>query len=294
MGYLYGFLAITFWGFNFVTARYLAADVPPATLTFWRWFVALLILAPYIVKVIQQRNELIKHWRFFILAAITGVSTFHICIYLAANTTSAYNLPLIAAFSGVFVTIFTRISGGVISAKQLLGSVLATIGLLILISKGSLYELLAFNFVAGDIWMLLAAAIWALYSMIINKQPKNNLLVNHTAAIIFAMPLLGYIFLVESLNYVYPIDYDLKTIMLIFYLALFPSVICYWLWINAIAKLGVLKAHAIYYLIPIVTAIEARLILEEELYLYYVPASVAIIVGAIFTTNIIKGKKINQ
>ena len=48
----YGMLAVAVlcWAGNFVIGRALRFDAPPVALTFWRWTVAFLVLAPFTLR----------------------------------------------------------------------------------------------------------------------------------------------------------------------------------------------------------------------------------------------------
>ncbi len=65
------------------------------------------------------------------------------------------------------------------------------------------------------------------------------------------------------------------------YLALLPSLACYFLWMKALGTLGAVRAHAIYYALPAVTAVEALALLGERLYWHHAVAGLLIIGGAL-------------
>ena len=41
-------LAVLFWSGNWIAGRVLSGLIPPAALTFWRWAIALALLAPFV------------------------------------------------------------------------------------------------------------------------------------------------------------------------------------------------------------------------------------------------------
>ena len=88
-------LSSLFWSGNFIVGRALRDDIPAITMNYWRWIIALLILLPFTLPTLSQHRRLIyKHWRFITLLAITGIAGFHICVYLALQTTTAINALL--------------------------------------------------------------------------------------------------------------------------------------------------------------------------------------------------------
>ena len=290
VGFLFVLGANFFWGLNFVLAKVMATSVPPVALAFWRWTVAILILAPVLPAAWRLRGQLLRHWEFYLVAAITGVVSYHVSIYIAAHTSSAYTLPLIAAFSGVFVKVGYLLQGRGITLVQACGGLLAVGGLLVLLGRGDLEALLGFKFVTGDLWMIFGALVWAIYSLALERKPQGQPFANHLTIILVGLPMLGLLYGVEY-SYSGPFVVDAKVAWVLAYLALFPSVACYWLWMGAIDRLGAVRTHALYYTLPLFSAFQAWLILGERLYWYHAVAAVAIIVGAILTTLRGRGQK---
>jgi len=96
----YPLLVITMlcWAGNFVLGRAVHGDIPPMTLTFWRWAVAGAILAPFAGAGLWRHRALVaRHWRLLAVLAVMGVVLFHVCVYTALQTTTAINAALILA-----------------------------------------------------------------------------------------------------------------------------------------------------------------------------------------------------
>jgi len=79
MPYILLTLSALFWSGNFVLSRGMHAEIPPIGLAFWRWTVALLILAPFGLRLVYQQRGLIKQhhrlMRFQDLLGVTGFNT---------------------------------------------------------------------------------------------------------------------------------------------------------------------------------------------------------------------------
>lgn len=283
-GYLSVLGAIVLWGLNFVVASFLAGSVPPAALTFWRWFGAFALLSFMLPKLWRTRAQLRAHWRFYTLCSLTGVGLFHYCIYRSAQTSETYGMPLIAASSGVFVLLASPFLGRRVSLPNVVGALLAVTGLAVLISRGDPRFLLLGNIISGDLWMLLGAAVWAAYSLMLERSPPGSRLEVHSATILFAIVPLGVLYGAEFAA-TGPFEASWTIIACIAYLALFPSVVCYWLWLGAIGKIGAERAHSLYYGIPLITAAEALLILGEPLDGYHFAAALLIITGALLAAR---------
>ena len=243
----------------------------------------MLILAPFLPKIWRMRANILRDWQFYLLAAVTGVVTYHVAVYLAAHSSGAHDLPLIATFSGVFVMLGSPLFGKPVTKIQIGGGLLACLGLAVLLGKGDMAVIRELDFVVGDLWMLFGAMVWALYSLLIERRPAATPFVSHATVILFALPLLGCLYAAEA--YVAgPFVVDLKLIVILLFLGLLPSVVCYWLWMGAVERLGAVRTHALYYTLPLFAAAEAWLLLDEPLFWYHAVAAVLIISGAMLAT----------
>jgi hypothetical protein len=96
MPYFLLILTTLFWSGNFVLSRGMHADIPPFSLSFWRWAVALLILLSFGIRHLWvQRQIALKHFRFITIQGLLGVAAFNSLIYMAIQTTTAINAVLV-------------------------------------------------------------------------------------------------------------------------------------------------------------------------------------------------------
>ena len=71
MHYLCLVLAVFFWSGNFIVGRGIHNDIPPITLAFWRWAIALLIVLPFSLGPMMRQRDLIgRNWKILTLLAI--------------------------------------------------------------------------------------------------------------------------------------------------------------------------------------------------------------------------------
>ena len=174
-GYLFALGATAIWSGNFIVARGLSESVPPISLAFWRWVVAVIVFLPFALKpLIAERQQLLQNIRYLSITALLGVTVFNTLIYIAGHTTSALNLSLIAITFPIFIIILSRwFYGEKVTANKMLGIVLVTGGVVILITKGDLSVLHNISFSVGDLWMLSASLIFAIYSVLVKEKPKG-------------------------------------------------------------------------------------------------------------------------
>jgi len=63
-----------FWAGNWVLARALRETMPPVAMTFWRWTVAALVLAPFAVPRLAGKGSVLRRaWPLLLALAVTRV-----------------------------------------------------------------------------------------------------------------------------------------------------------------------------------------------------------------------------
>jgi drug/metabolite transporter (DMT)-like permease len=102
-GYLFAIGATALWSGNFIIARGLNERIPPVSLAFWRWVVAVIVFLPFVLKpLIAERDILKSNIPYLSITALLGITIFNTLIYYAGHTTTAMNLSLIAITFPIF------------------------------------------------------------------------------------------------------------------------------------------------------------------------------------------------
>ena len=285
-GYLFALGATAIWSGNFIVARGLSDVVPPVSLAFWRWVVAVIVFLPFALRpLITERQQLLKNIRYLSVIALLGVTVFNTLVYIAGHTTSALNLSLIAITFPVFIIILSRIlHGEIITVYKILGILLVTSGVVLLITKGDLFVLGNISFAVGDLWMLSASAIFAVYSILIRQKPKELSiwafqLSTFSLGLLFLLPIF-----IWEVSTVPPGTYDTATILSILYVGIFASLIAFILWNKAIITIGPSKSGLIYYTLPLFSGFLAYFFLDESIGMVHLFSALLIVAG-IFTAN---------
>ena len=273
IGFACAIAATILWSGNFIVARGLSEVIAPLSLAFWRWVVAILVLLPFAIKpLLAQKSWLKENVGYLCIVSLLGVTLFNSLIYYAGQTSSAINLSLIAITFPIFILVLSRMFlNELIGWNKLAGIVLVATGILLLISKGQLSVLTELTFSQGDIWMLLASLIFAIYSMLLKRKPAGI----SVSAFQLASFVLGLIFLLPfyllELYFIPSKGVESSTVMSILYIGIFASLFAFILWNKAIAIIGAVNAGMVYYSLPIFSGILAIIILNEavtSLHLY--------------------------
>ncbi|MFK5954360.1 MAG: DMT family transporter [Desulfobacterium sp.] len=286
LGYIFAIGATAIWSGNFIIARGLSESISPISLAFYRWVVAVIIFLPLALKSLIAEWEIIKeNIPYLAFTSLLGITIFNTLIYFASHTTTAINLSLISITFPVFIVILSRIFyHEAITVNKCIGILLVAIGIILLITKGSLSKLFDLSFAIGDIWMLIAALIFAIYSILLKRKPK------HLSIWAFQLStfLLGLIFLCPFFIWEYatspPIEFDFQIISSILYVGIFASLTAFVLWNKAIMVIGPSRAGMIYYTLPLFSGVSAYIFLNENIGTLHFYSALLIIMG-IFIAN---------
>ncbi len=285
-GYLFAIGATAIWSGNFIIARGLNESIPPVSLAFWRWVVAVIVFLPFALKpLIAEWGVLRKNIPYLSLTSLLGITIFNTLIYFAGHTTTAINLSLISITFPVFIVILSRIFFRErITINKGIGIILVATGVILLITKGVLSRLLDISFAIGDVWMLMAAITFAIYSILLKRKPENVSI----WAFQFSTFILGLVFLFPFFLWEYatvpPVEFHTKTVCSILYVGIFASLSAFVLWNKAIVMVGPSKAGMIYYTLPLFSGFLAYLFLKEDIRMIHF-YSALLIVSGILTAN---------
>jgi drug/metabolite transporter (DMT)-like permease len=286
-GALYALGATVIWSGNFIVARSLNQSIEPATLSLLRWGTAFLGLLPFVWRMAWAERESIRRSMPAIIPmAILGVTVFNALLYTAARTSPALNLSLIATSTPVFIILLARIFlREKLSARMVLGLLAALGGVLLLITNGDPSRLAGLEFSAGDLWMSLAAVLFAAYSIMVRRftgglNPHVFLLVLIGTGILFLLPWAGWELARSGAPAITP-----GMAGAILYVGLGASLASYSMWNSAVALIGPSLAGLIYYSLPLFSGVTAFLFLGEPMGLVHLASAGCILGGIVLATR---------
>jgi drug/metabolite transporter (DMT)-like permease len=288
IGYLYALLATAFWSVNFIIARGLSDEISPVSIAFYRWSTASLFFLPFSFRSFRRDFSIIRtHFLYICITSLLGISLFNTFIYIAGHSTTAINMSMIAITAPVFIVILSRIFlKESISFHKIMGIVIVFSGALLLITKGQPSSLLEMTPARGDLWMLLAAMIFAAYSILIKLKPAELRLFPFQLSLFIMGTLFLFPFFLQDLligNGSLQI-FNGRILIAILYVGIFASLAAFLLWNKAIEIVGPVRTGMIYYLLPLFSSILAFLFLDEEIRLYHLFCLVLIVSGILIST----------
>ena len=287
--YLMLVLAMLCWAGNWVVGRAVHAAVPPFTLNFLRWSLALLVLAPFSVPALwENRSLLLRHWKILGALGALGMALFQSLIYLALHTTTAVNAALInSSFPVIVVLVSWAILRERISRRQGIGIAISLVGAVVIVARGSLATLIEFRFATGDLLVFSSLPVWALYTVLLRFRPQGL----GPAALLTVFAFVGTIVMaplaVWELSMGARVELSPGSVAAILYVALVASLIAFFLYNQAVSRVGAIVAGLFMHLHPVFTTVLAMIFLAERIGLSQL-AGIALIVTGIYLTSTAK------
>jgi len=274
-------LAAFFWATNWVVGRAMRDVMPPVSMGFWRWVIALGILLPFAATELRQKWPLVRdNWLILSLLGAMGVAGYNTLVYVGLQHTPAANAVLFNSISPILIILLSwGVFGDRPKPKQAVGVVVSFLGILAIITRGDLAVIAALRSHPGDLWLLLAMMLWAIYTVILRWRPSGLSPVAFLAAIaLFGLPVLLPFFLWEY-SVRGGVEVTRTTLATLAYYGIFPSVLAYLFWHYGVARVGAHTAGLFTHLVPAFGALLAVIFLDERLERYHFVGIVLIFSG---------------
>ncbi len=268
------------WAGNTVTARGIHESVPPLTLAWLRWTISASIILPFAWPHLKRDWPEIKaRWRIVVLLAVLGAGSFVSLYYIGLSKTTAINGLIINSAVPILIPLAVfAIYRDILRPVQALGVLLSLTGVIIVLTRGSPELLLSLRFNEGDLWVLTAMGVWAVYTALLREQPK----IHHFsfAAVCFVIAsIVNFPFFVGEALSGKVIQPSLQSFAAIAYVSTIPSLAAQILYFRAVGLIGSNRAGAYMHLIPLFGAVLAIIFLGEQLYIFHLGAFALILSG---------------
>ena len=277
-GHIAALLTIFIWGTTFISTKILLVDFKPIEILFFRFLIgliALLIIYPKRLKKTTKDQEIT-----FALAGLCGVTLYFLLENIALTYSMASNIGVIISIAPFFTAI---LSDFVLKEKSLksnfiIGFIAAMMGIALISFNGtSNFKLNPI----GDVLALLAALVWAIYSVLTKKISEYGY---NTIQVIRRIFIYGIAFMLIALL---PFDFELNLNRFtnpvylgnIIFLGLGASALCFVTWNVAVKILGAVKTSIYIYIVPVVTVVTSVIILNEQITLMSFIGTILTLIG---------------
>jgi drug/metabolite transporter (DMT)-like permease len=249
-----------------IVGRAMGNVVPPVSLSFARWLVALACVLPLTFReLIVNRWVILREWRILLALGLLGIVLSNALSYYGLQSTTAINAGLLNSVGPVMILVATvGFYGERATARQIAGISFSLAGVAIIVMRGNPATLLALELNRGDLLMLAAITVWSAYSILIRYRPKelSPLALLTVLFAIGAGSLLPFHLYAASQQ---PFALSLPTILGFLYVGVFPGVISILCWNRGVAQIGANRASVFTHLMPFFSALLALIFLGEQL-----------------------------
>lgn len=263
-GHLYAFITIFIWGTTFISTKILLKAISPIEILFLRFiigFMVLLVVYPHKLKVKEIKQEL-----YFAAAGLCGITLYYLLENIALTYTFASNVGVIISIAPFFTAIFAHLflDGEKLRLEFFIGFTIAVIGIFLISFNASNH--LKLN-PLGDLLAVLAAVVWAAYSVLTKKISGFHYnTIQATRRIFFY----GLIFMIPTL-FIFGFRLNMNQVLQpvnlfnILFLGLGASALCFVTWNSAVKVLGAVKTSVYIYMVPVITVVTSVMVLNETI-----------------------------
>lgn len=279
-------VVVVIWGATFISTKILLQHgLNPAEILFYRFslaYLALYLYSPRPRKAKNFQDELL-----FVAIGATGGSLYFLAENTALRLTLASNVSLLVCTAPIFTALLIRPLR--LGRYFVAGTLLALAGVFLVVFNGS-YVVKVNPW--GDLLSLVAALMWAFYSIILKKLDHRYDTLFITRKVFFW----GVVTLLPVFFFM-PVTRD-RTILFnptvvgnLLFLALLASLLCYAIWNYAVKNLGAVRTNMYIYLIPLVTLIISHFVLDEPVTVTAMTGALCIVAGVYITELEIRVKQ---
>lgn len=276
---------MAFWGGNFVVGRALAGVFPPVTLAQIRWAVAALIVLPFAWRHLRADwPELRRRWGMVTLLSLTGITLYNTLAYVGLQYTEAINGLLIQSTAPLLIAFWSLVLyRDRLTAAQIAGILVSLTGVAVIVLRGDFGTLRHLAFNVGDAWLLLALALYALYSALLKRRPAVHWLSLLGITLAWGAILLAPATAWELASGARP-QITGGTMAALLYVCVFPSVVAYICFNRGVDLIGPNRAGPMFHLIALFGSVLAILFLGEQPRLFHF-VGYALIIGGIIVAQ---------
>lgn len=285
--YLLLSLSALFWAGNHVLGRAAAGHIPPVTLAFLRWSLATLFVLPFAMPHLRRDWPVVREkWLLLAFLGVTGGGAFNTLQYIGLNYTTALNGLVLNSTAPVLIAIACVVLfEDKLSVRQMIGIVISMAGVLVVVSRGDLGVLTTLGLNRGDLLILLAMFITAIYTAYLRLRPDIHwitfLFWVFLASSLFNLPFV----LIEAIGAGKVIQPTLFTVLSVGYVSIFPSILSYFFFARGVDLIGGVRAGIFIHLVPFFGALMAIWLLKEPLALFHIVGFVLILGGVALTSR---------
>ena len=276
-------LTTFFWGCNAIAGQLAAGEITPMQHVFLRWVLVTAMVWPFFGADAMAALPAVRSRLAAIVAmAVIGFTGFNILFYIASTHTTALNVGILQGSIPVFV-----ILGGMlvhqarVGVLQAVGILLTLMGVVAVATRGDPAAALFVGMNIGDMIMLLACGLYAIYILLLKTRPPMSGAVFFTlmcpiAALTSLPPVAIEAWMLAGPDYPWPTP---KGLAIAVFVAIFPGLLAQQFFLRGVDLIGPSRAGVFTNLVPVFASLLAVLVLGQTFAVYHVIGLLLVLSG---------------
>lgn len=268
----------------YIAAKWVSSEMPPWALCFWRVLIAWTILLPTVRGHFGSMAALLlaRPLELLLVGGI-GLAICQGMVFIGLEYADATTAGIIMALIPIVTMILARIIlGEPMGIWQVIGSVIAFFGIVVIVIKGSPAALMRLEVNPGELWLVAGAFCFGLYAVLLRRAKFESERLPLLVLLLGAAALTALPFYLWELASDERSALDSSGLIALAYVAIPGGALMYYLFNWSVEALGAARAGLLLYLQTIFTAILAYFILGEHLQPYHLKGAALIVVGLVF------------
>lgn len=271
-------VTVIIWGTTFVSTKVLISQrLSPESILFYRFLIAYIAIWSFCPRKLVANN--LKDELLLVAAGMCGGSLYFMAENRALGITLASNVSLIVCIASIFTGILSHlfVKGEQMKKNLIYGSFIALAGVSFVVFNGSFILKIS---PIGDFLTMLAALMWAFYSIILKQlDSKYSTLFITRKVFFYGIITLLPVFFISPLTTDTCILFRPEVIGNLLFLGLIASMFCYTLWNMAVKHLGAIRTTNYIYIVPLITLITSSIVINETITAFALAGALLIISG---------------
>jgi drug/metabolite transporter (DMT)-like permease len=278
--YLFLILTMALWAGNHILGRWASGVIPPMTLAFLRWSLAAVLMFPFARRSIRADWPVIRqNWPRLLLLGFMGSGIYNTLQYIALTETTATNAAILNSWGPILIVLAgAALFRDKLRANQVTGMAVSLMGVSVVVLHGEFARIATLSFNRGDLVMLFATGVWALYTTLLRTRPQISTLsfagITYAIAGVVNLPLAAWEYAHGQVMEITP-----QTLAAVLYAGVLASLVAYLFYARSVEIIGANRTGVFIHLIPLFTSVLAMVLLGEQPALYHAAGFGLILTG---------------
>lgn len=279
IGYLLAIFTVTIWSSTFIVTKIILDYMSPIELLTYRMLLAVLFM--FLMYPKYQKPVSLKEEAWYIVSGV-ALASYFIFENTAIDKTYPSNVGLLVALSPIVTAMLlsVRTRTSYFTVSRTIGLILALLGVGLVVFGESGFE--GFSPV-GDLFAIGAAISFSFYTIFLKEMKHENHIIQKTRKVFLYMFIVIFLFAIIKGTEFNILHQSSSVILGVVFLAILASSLAFVFWNKALSVLGTFETSVFIYLIPVITMIFSRIVIDDPITLFKVIGTVFIIVGLLIS-----------